>query len=74
MYRYGEEPHSPSLTPTDAVEQYQIVWLIRKGDGKISGGGFSGGWGPMVKKLKLAVGDAVVFEVLPRLRWGCTRG
>lgn len=65
-----EETPSPSLAPTDAADEWRVVWLIRKGDGKISGGGFSGGWRGCAIDLKLAVGDAIVFEVLPQPRDG----
>lgn len=65
----GEDPPE-SLSPSDPADEWRVVWLVRKGDGKISGGGFSGGWRGFAIDLKLAVGDAVVFEVLPGRRNG----
>ena len=65
-----EEAPASSLAPVDPADAWPVVWLVRKGDGKISGGGFSGGWRGCAIDLKLAVGDAVVFEVLPGRREG----
>ena len=65
-----EDVDASSIAMDDDADEWRVVWLIRKGDGKWSGGGFSGGWRGCAIDLKLAVGDAIVFEVLPGRRDG----
>lgn len=65
-----EDVDASSIAMDDDADEWRVVWLIRKGDGKWSGGGFSGGWRGCAIDLKLAVGDAIVFEVLSGRRDG----